>query len=158
MPIVFASAAITIPQYALLKIHNPSLNKLLNTIISNSFCYLIIYSIFIIVFSYFYSSIILNTKDIAENLQKMSASIPNVRPGEETVQYLKKIINKLTFIGSLFLFIIAQFPLIVFKITNINVLQGLGTTSLLILVGVAIDTAKQVQTYIISEQYDNIME
>ena len=158
MPIVFASAAITIPQYAFLKINDPNLSILLNKIISNSFCYLTIYSIFIITFSYFYSSIILNTKDIAENLQKMSASIPNVRPGEETVKYLNQIINKLTFIGSLFLFLIAQFPLIVFKITNINVLQGLGTTSLLILVGVAIDTAKQVQTYIISEQYDNIME
>lgn len=158
MPIVFASAAITIPQYALSKINDPNLSTLLNEIISNSFCYLIIYSIFIVAFSYFYSSIILNTKDIAENLQKMSASIPNVRPGEETVKYLNQIINKLTFIGSLFLFSIAQFPLILFKITHINVLQGLGTTSLLILVGVAIDTAKQVQTYIISEQYDNIME
>nr|YP_009396461.1 SecY-type transporter protein [Polysiphonia scopulorum]ARW65647.1 SecY-type transporter protein [Polysiphonia scopulorum] len=158
MPIVFASAAITIPQYALLKTSNPNITRLLNTLISNNFCYLTLYSIFIIIFSYFYSSIILNTKDIAENLQKMSASIPNVRPGEETIKYLNKIINKLTFIGSIFLFIIAQFPLIIFKVTQINLLQGLGTTSLLILVGVAIDTAKQVQTYIISEQYDNIME
>nr|YP_009395014.1 SecY-type transporter protein [Polysiphonia stricta]ARW63576.1 SecY-type transporter protein [Polysiphonia stricta] len=158
MPIVFASAAIALPQYILINSSNKILSQILNAILSNSLLYLIIYAIFIVVFSYFYSSIILNTKDIAENLQKMSASIPNIRPGEETINYLNKIINKLTFIGSIFMFIIAQFPLIIFKITHINLLQGLGTTSLLILVGVAIDTAKQLQTYIISEQYDNIME
>nr|YP_010850484.1 SecY-type transporter protein [Lophurella caespitosa]WGH13126.1 SecY-type transporter protein [Lophurella caespitosa] len=157
MPIVFASAAITLPQYLLMNINNSILKTTLNTIFSNNLLYLIFYSILILTFSYFYSSIILNTKDIAENLQKMGASIPNIRPGEETIEYLNKIINKLTFIGALFLFIIAQFPLITSKITQINILQGFGTTSLLILVGVAIETAKQIQTYIISEQYDNIM-
>nr|YP_010619716.1 SecY-type transporter protein [Tayloriella tenebrosa]WAX03729.1 SecY-type transporter protein [Tayloriella tenebrosa] len=157
MPIVFASAAITLPQYAVININNSILKTVFKIIITNNLFYLILYSILIIAFSYFYSSIILNTKDIAENLQKMGASIPNIRPGEETVKYLDKIINKLTFIGALFLFIIAQFPLLTSKITQINILQGFGTTSLLILVGVAIETAKQIQTYIISEQYDNIM-
>nr|WGH12732.1 SecY-type transporter protein [Echinothamnion sp.] len=157
MPIVFASAAITLPQYFLLNTNNLILKTVFYTIISNNILYLILYSILILAFSYFYSSIILNTKDIAENLQKMGASIPNIRPGEETIRYLNKIINKLTFIGASFLFMIAQFPLITSKVTQINILQGFGTTSLLILVGVAIETAKQIQTYIISEQYDNIM-
>lgn len=153
MPIIFASATMTLPQYIRL-----NKNFLLNYIISNSFIYLIIYSVLITLFSYFYTSIILNVNDIAENLQKVGASIPNVRPGAETIKYLKKIINQLTFIGAFFLFIVAQMPLILSKITEFNLLQGLGTTSLLILVGVAIDTAKQIQTYIISEQYDNIMQ
>nr|YP_010619521.1 SecY-type transporter protein [Xiphosiphonia pinnulata]WAX03534.1 SecY-type transporter protein [Xiphosiphonia pinnulata] len=157
MPIVFASAAITLPQYILININNSILKRALQIILTNSIFYLILYSILIIAFSYFYSSIILNTKDIAENLQKMGASIPNIRPGEETIEYLNKIINKLTFIGALFLFVIAQFPLLTSKVTQMNILQGFGTTSLLILVGVAIETAKQIQTYIISEQYDNIM-
>nr|YP_010851276.1 SecY-type transporter protein [Aphanocladia delicatula]WGH14115.1 SecY-type transporter protein [Aphanocladia delicatula] len=157
MPIVFASAAIALPQYLLININHSILRTILKIVLSNNILYLILYSFLIIAFSYFYSSIILNTKDIAENLQKMGASIPNIRPGEETIKYLNKIINKLTFIGALFLFIIAQFPLITSKITQINILQGFGTTSLLILVGVAIETAKQIQTYIISEQYDNIM-
>ncbi len=157
MPIVFASAAITIPQYIVMNIKNQTLQKILTTLISNNVVYLVIYSILIVTFSYFYSSIILNTKDISENLQKLGASIPNIRPGEETIEYLNKIINKLTFIGAFFLFIIAQFPLITSKVTELNLLQGFGTTSLLILVGVAIETAKQIQTYIISEQYDNIM-
>nr|YP_009654424.1 SecY-type transporter protein [Pleurostichidium falkenbergii]QCH39711.1 SecY-type transporter protein [Pleurostichidium falkenbergii] len=157
MPIVFASAAITLPQYVVMNMNNEKLKILLQAIISNSIFYLVFYLILIIVFSYFYSSIILNTNDIANNLQKMGASIPNIRPGEETVKYLNKIINKLTFIGALFLFIIAQFPLLASNVTRINILQGLGTTSLLILVAVAIETAKQIQTYIISEQYDNII-
>nr|YP_009398308.1 SecY-type transporter protein [Thaumatella adunca]ARW67494.1 SecY-type transporter protein [Thaumatella adunca] len=160
MPIIFASAAITLPQYIILQINNNSnlLSEILNLMLSNSVFYLITYSVLIITFSYFYSSIILNPKDISENLQKMGASIPNIRPGGETIRHLNKIINKLTFIGSIFLFIVAQFPFIIYKITQVNIFQGLGTTSLLILVGVAIDTAKQIQTYIISEQYDNMME
>ncbi len=152
MPIIFASATMAIPQYASIG------NNIISNIISSNLFYLTTYSVLIVLFSYFYSSIILNIDDMAENLQKVGASIPNIRPGIDTIKYLKKIINKLTFIGSIFLFIIAQLPLILSNVTKINILQGLGTTSLLILVGVAIDTAKQIQTYIISEQYDNIME
>nr|ARW64207.1 SecY-type transporter protein [Chondria sp. (in: red algae)] len=160
MPIVFASATISLPQYFIYS--GNSKNQLFSNIfkltINNNIIYLLLYSILIVAFSYFYSSIILNPEDIAENLQKMGASIPNIRPGKETIEYLRNTINKLTFIGSIFLFIIAQLPFIISKTTQINVLQGLGTTSLLILVGVAIDTAKQIQTYIISEQYDSMME
>nr|YP_009396253.1 SecY-type transporter protein [Melanothamnus harveyi]ARW65312.1 SecY-type transporter protein [Melanothamnus harveyi] len=152
MPIIFASATMAIPQYTNIG------NSIINKIISSNLFYLTTYSTLIVLFSYFYSSIILNIDDMAENLQKVGASIPNIRPGTDTIKYLKKIINKLTFIGSIFLFLIAQLPLILSNVTKINLLQGLGTTSLLILVGVAIDTAKQIQTYIISEQYDNIME
>nr|YP_009394393.1 SecY-type transporter protein [Leptosiphonia brodiei]ARW62955.1 SecY-type transporter protein [Leptosiphonia brodiei] len=158
MPIIFASAAMAIPQYAKFNTSFLNKNNVINLIISNQLFYLSTYSVLIVLFSYFYSSIILNIDDMAENLQKVGANIPNIRPGQETVAYLKKIVNQLTFIGSIFLFMIAQFPLILSNITKINLMQGLGTTSLLILVGVAIDTAKQIQTYIISEQYDNIME
>nr|YP_009398743.1 SecY-type transporter protein [Kuetzingia canaliculata]ARW67929.1 SecY-type transporter protein [Kuetzingia canaliculata] len=160
MPVVFASAMITIPQYIISNTNenNNNLINIIHFIMINKFLYLILYSALIIIFSYFYSSIILNPQDIAENLQKMGANIPNIRPGIDTIKYLEKIINKLTFIGAIFLFIIAQFPFIISMTTNINIFKGLGTTSLLILVGVAIDTTKQIQTYIISEQYDNMME
>nr|YP_009944646.1 SecY-type transporter protein [Osmundea sinicola]QFR99940.1 SecY-type transporter protein [Osmundea sinicola] len=160
MPIVFASAAIASPQYLLYTINeNDKLIKpIIKLILTNNTVYLLVYSILIILFSYFYSSIILNPDEISENLQKMGASLPNIRPGKETIKYLQRVINKLTLIGSLFLFLIAQLPFIVSKTTQLNIFQGLGTTSLLILVGVAIDTAKQIQIYIISEQYDNMME
>ena len=158
MPIVFASAAVTLPSYIIFKLDNNLSHLIFKYLINNSLFYLIFYCILVIGFSYFYSSIIVNPQDIAKNLKKMGASIPNIRPGSETVIYLEKIINKLTLIGSFFLFIVAQLPNIIFYITKIKTFQGLGTTSFLILVGVAIDTAKQIQTYIISEQYDNMIE
>lgn len=148
MPIIFASAIMALTNNIFTQF------KILN----NISWYLILYCTLILTFSYFYSSLILNPQEITKNLKKMGASIPNIRPGKETNEYLKKTINKLTFIGACFLFLIAQLPFIIFSITHINFFKGLGTTSLLILVGVAIDTAKQIQTYIISEQYDNMIE
>ena len=155
MPIVFASAAMTIPSYLseiLKKIHLKT-NDLIQL---NSPFYILLYGLLIIVFSYFYSSLVLNPSDIAKNLKKMGASIPNIRPGDKTSKYLQYILNRLTFLGSMFLFFIALIPSLITNLTELKIFQGLGATSLLILVGVAIDTAKQIQTYIISEKY-NIM-
>nr|YP_010986134.1 protein translocase subunit SecY [Polyopes affinis]WOL37052.1 protein translocase subunit SecY [Polyopes affinis] len=158
MPIVFASAAMALPTYLLRQLSNSNSSSILQLFSPNSILYLPLYCIFIITFSYFYSSLILNPEDLAKNLKKMGASIPNVRPGLDTTKYLEQITYKLTFLGAIFLFIIALVPSIISNITQINTFKGLGATSLLILVGVAIDTAKQIQTYIISQQYDNIME
>nr|YP_009298078.1 preprotein translocase subunit SecY [Plocamium cartilagineum]AOM68016.1 preprotein translocase subunit SecY [Plocamium cartilagineum] len=158
MPIVFASAAMTLPIYLSNRLKNILTNKILAFFLPSSFMYLPLYCILIIIFSYFYSLLVLNPEDIAKNLRKMGASIPNIRPGSDTSKYLGKILNKLIFIGSIFLFLIALVPSLVSYITQIESFKGLGATSLLILVSVAIDTAKQIQTYIISQQYDNIME
>nr|QCI09005.1 SecY-type transporter protein [Inkyuleea mariana] len=157
MPIVFASAAMALPTYLLQTLNNLNSSRLINIFLPNSFFYLPLYCLLIITFSYFYSSLVLNPADIAKNLKKMGASIPSIRPGSDTINYLEKILNKLTFLGAIFLFIIALLPSVIAYITQINTLRGLGATSLLILVGVAIDTAKQIQTYIISQQYDNMM-
>ena len=157
MPIVFASAAITIPTYLYNILKNTQFAKILYLFAQDQILYLPLYLALIILFNYLYTSIILNPEDISTNLKKMGVSIPNIRPGSETVNYLKKIIARLTFVGSLFLFSIALFPTLIYYIFKFNTLKGLGATSLLILVGVAIDTAKQIQTYIISQQYDNMM-
>ena len=153
MPIVFASAAMTMITYILNNINN---NNTSISFLLNSPLYMIVYGTLIIVFSYFYASLILNPDDIAKNLKKMGASIPGFRPGYKTSKYIKYILNRLTFLGSIFLFLIALIPSIITNFTDLKIFQGLGATSLLILVGVAIDTAKQIQTYIISEKY-NIM-
>jgi preprotein translocase subunit SecY len=158
MPIVFASASMALPSYLKEITNRISLQNIGNLFINNSPLYILLYGILIIAFSYFYSSLILNTNEMSQNLKKMGASIPNVRPGEETNLFLKQIINRLTFLGSIFLFIVALVPSIISQITQISTFQGLGATSLLILVGVAIDTAKQIQTYIISEQYESLMK
>lgn len=157
MPIVFASATITIPTYLYNILKDTNFGQILYLFSPNQILYLPLYLILIILFNYLYTSIILNPEDISVNLKKMGVSIPNIRPGSETVTYLKVIIARLTFVGSLFLFSIALFPTLIYYIFKLNTLKGLGATSLLILVGVAIDTAKQLQTYIISKQYDNMM-
>nr|YP_009399161.1 SecY-type transporter protein [Taenioma perpusillum]ARW68558.1 SecY-type transporter protein [Taenioma perpusillum] len=158
MPIVFASASLALPTYIFSILGTTIFGINLNNLSNNYIIYFISYSLLILIFSYLYTSIILNTKDIAKNLKKMGASIPNIRPGRETIKYLEKVVNKLTLIGAIFLFIIAQLPYFIFNIIQIKNLQGLGTTSLLILVAVSIDTAKQIQTYLISQQYDNMIE
>nr|YP_009313762.1 SecY-type transporter protein [Helminthocladia australis]SCW22016.1 SecY-type transporter protein [Helminthocladia australis] len=158
MPIVFASASMALPSYLRSVIPNEAARQIIDICINNNIIYLLLYGIFIIFFSYFYSSLVLNTEDLSNNLKKMGASIPNIRPGEDTNEYLNKIINRLTFLGSLFLFLVALVPSIIAQVTKINSFKGFGATSLLILVGVAIDTAKQIQTYIISEQYESLMK
>lgn len=158
MPIVFASAAMTIPEYILEIVKNNTIYKILTLCLPNGPLYIIVYSLLIISFSYFYSSLVLDPNDIAQNLKKMGASIPGIRPGNQTSIYLKNILNKLTLLGACFLFLIAAIPSIITNITHITVFKGLGSTSLLILVGVAIDTAKQIQTYIISDKYNSMIE
>lgn len=158
MPIVFASAAMTIPEYFLGVIKNSTIYNILTLCLPNGPLYMILYGILIVSFSYFYSSLVLNPSDIAQNLKKMGASIPGIRPGNQTSIYLKYILNKLTLLGAFFLFFVAAIPSIITNITHITIFKGLGATSLLILVGVAIDTAKQIQTYIISEKYNNMIQ
>ena len=155
MPIVFASAAMTIPTYFIDTLTNTQINTKILFLLQRPI-YLLLYGLLIIIFSYFYSSLVMNPEDIAKNLKKMGASIPSVRPGNKTSQYFKYILNRLTFLGAMFLFFIALIPSIITNITELKIFRGWGATSLLILVGVAIDTAKQIQAYIISEKY-NIM-
>lgn len=158
MPIVFASAAMTIPSYIKEVVSNTGIKNFLILFSPNGPLYIALYGILIIVFSYFYTSLVLNSDDVAQNLKKMGASIPGIRPGRNTSKYLKNILDKLTLLGSIFLFFVAMIPSIITNITQIKVFQGLGATSLLILVSVAIDTAKQIQTYIISEKYNSTIQ
>jgi preprotein translocase subunit SecY len=161
MPIIFASAFLVLPSY----ISQLTTNKqILNLLVSlspnggNKTIYLLFYFSLILFFSYFYASLVLNPSDISKNLKKMESSIPGVRPGKATTDYLQKTLNRLTFLGALFLAFIAVIPSIIENITEISTFKGLGATSLLILVGVAIDTSKQIQTYLISKNYENIMQ
>ena len=161
MPIIFASAVLVLPSY----ISQLTDNKIILNILSllspnggNKTIYLLFYFLLILFFSYFYASLVINPTDVAKNLKKMESSIPGVRPGKATIDYLQKTLNRLTFLGALFLAFIAVIPSIIENITNISTFKGLGATSLLILVGVAIDTSKQVQTYLISKNYENIMK
>ena len=161
MPIIFASAFLVLPAYISQITTNSiilSISNLLSPSSTNKSIYLLFYFLLILFFSYFYASLILNPSDVSKNLKKMESSIPGIRPGKATTDYLQKTLNRLTFLGALFLAFIALVPSLIESITSISTFKGLGATSLLILVGVAIDTSKQVQTYLISKNYENILK
>ncbi len=160
MPIIFASALIFLPITIANITGNPVLIKLassLNPGSSNPWPYAITFFALILGFSYFYASLTINPVDVASNLKKGGVAIPGVRPGTNTTNYLTGIQNRLTLLGGLFLGSVAIIPAAVERATNVQTFQGLGATSLLILVGVAIDTAKQIQTYVISQRYEGIV-
>jgi len=160
MPIIFASALIFLPITIANVTGNPVLIKLassLNPGSSNPWPYALTFFSLILGFSYFYASLTINPVDVASNLKKGGVAIPGVRPGTNTTNYLSGIQNRLTLLGGLFLGSVAIIPAAVERATNVQTFQGLGATSLLILVGVAIDTAKQIQTYVISQRYEGLI-
>nr|QUE30003.1 SecY [Erythrocladia irregularis] len=146
MPLIFASALINVINIQFTRIfHN------------NLIVYYSIYYVLIMTFSFFQSSIALDPKEISKNLKKMETTIPGIKPGKHTKKYLQNIINKFTFLGGNLLFCTATLPLFVSNTTNIPELRGLGVTTLFILVGVTIDTAKQINTYLFSDSYKKLM-
>jgi preprotein translocase subunit SecY len=173
MPIIFASAVLILPaslaqfasgaaskggffaqvSQALIQVSN-----YLSPKGPTPWLYVLVYLLLIVFFSYFYASLIVNPVDMAQNLKKMGASIPGIRPGRTTSEYVERVLNRLTFLGAIFLGLVAVVPTAVESATGVTTLQGLGATSLLILVGVAIDTAKQIQTYVISQRYEGMVK
>jgi preprotein translocase subunit SecY len=139
-------------------IPNQFLGQIVSYLSPGTWVYVVVYLVLILFFSYFYASLIVNPVDMSQNLKKMGASIPGIRPGKATSEYIERVLNRLTFLGAVFLGLVAIIPTAVEGATQIRTFQGLGATSLLILVGVAIDTAKQIQTYVISQRYEGMVK
>ncbi|TVP67656.1 MAG: preprotein translocase subunit SecY [Leptolyngbya sp. LCM1.Bin17] len=159
MPIIFASAVLVLPISLTQYINNPTFNQIVNTYLNpTSLVYVGLYLLMILFFSYFYASLVVNPEDMSRNLKKMGASIPGIRPGKATTEYISRILNRLTFLGAIFLGLVAVVPSAVEGLTRVQTFRGFGATSLLILVGVAIDTAKQIQTYVISQRYEGMVK
>ncbi|MDJ0509427.1 MAG: preprotein translocase subunit SecY [Crocosphaera sp.] len=163
MPIIFASAVLILPQslagfFGSEGAVSQVLVQVANALRPGTWVYVGVYSLLILFFSYFYASLIVNPEDVSKNLKKMGSSIPGIRPGEKTKQYLEGVLNRLTFLGAVFLSFVATVPTLVEGATGVTTFRGLGATSLLILVGVAIDTAKQIQTYVISQRYEGMIK
>ncbi len=118
--------------------------------------YNVIFVALIFFFCYFYTAIIFDPKDIAENLKKNGAFIPGIRPGEKTAEYINKVLSRLTLTGGTYISLVSVLPMIL--IANFNVPFYFGGTSLLILVGVAMDFMSQMESHLISGQYANLMQ
>jgi preprotein translocase subunit SecY len=161
MPIIFASAVLIVPASLAQFTNNPILGQVANILNPNGsvpWAYALFYLVLILFFSYFYSSLIINPVDMSQNLKKMGASIPGIRPGQKTSDYVERVLNRLTFLGAIFLGLVAIVPTAVESAIGVQTFRGFGATSLLILVGVAIETAKQIQTYVISQRYEGMVK
>ena len=157
MPIILTTAVLVIPNY----ISNAGLLPFITLPIflkSSKIIYWIAYFTLILLFSSIYSKIVLNPKDIANDLQKMAVSVPGVRPGIETTFYLKKVMQRVTYLGAIMLSILATLPNLIEAIIPGSSLNGLGTTSLLILVGVILELSREIRSIILSNIYNDMFD
>ena len=157
MPIILTTAVLVIPNY----ISNMGLLPFLTLpafLQSSKILYWISYFTLILLFSSFYSTIVLNPKDISNDLQKMAVSIPGIRPGVETTFYLKKVMQRVTYLGAIMLSILATLPNLIETIVPGSSFNGLGTTSLLILVGVILELSREIRSIILSNIYNDMFD
>jgi preprotein translocase subunit SecY len=154
IPIILTTSVLVIPS----NISNLGLLPSINVpdiLKSSKILYWILYFILILTFSSFYSTLILNPKDVSNELQKMSVSIPGIRPGFPTTFYLKQVMNRVTFFGAIMLAILATLPNIIEAILHVSSFNGLGTTSLLILVGVLLDLSREIRSLLLANIYND---
>jgi len=161
MPIIFAQALMFAPAYVGGAFGDSTVGQWLQTNFSDIFglWYNILFAVLIIIFTYFYTAITVPTNKMSDDLKRSGGFVPGIRPGNETSEFLDTVMSHITFPGSLYLAAIAVFPALVVKLIGMQ--QGwalfYGGTSLLIMVGVAIDTIQQVNSYLLNRHYDGLM-
>jgi preprotein translocase subunit SecY len=133
----------------------PWLNKILNSLGTGSILYNLLYVAFIIFFCYFYTAIVFNPDDVAENMKKFGGYIPGIRPGKKTAEYIDRILSRITLGGALYVSAVCVLPTIL--IQRFNVPFYFGGTALLIVVGVALDTVQQIESHLLTRQYEGLM-
>ncbi len=159
MPIIFAQAIMFLPPTIAQSMQSPP-GSFLNALSDyGSFAYNAVFAILIIAFTYFYTAITINPNQMAEDMKKNGGFIPGVKPGKQTSEYIDNVMSRITFPGSLFLAGIAILPSIamLFGISQ-NFAQFFGGTSLLIMVGVVLDTLQQIESYLLMRHYDGLMK
>ncbi|RMF58988.1 MAG: preprotein translocase subunit SecY [Calditrichaeota bacterium] len=160
MPIIFAQSIMFVPQTVLTFFPNSEvMNSMARYFDFQSVVYWIVYGILIVFFTYFYTAIAFNPVDVADNMKKYGGFIPGVRPGKKTAEFIDNILTRITLPGSICLAVIAIFPYIITKFVNVsyNFASFYGGTSLLIIVGVALDTLQQLESHLLMRHYDGFM-
>ncbi len=161
MPIIFAQSVLFIPNTVLSFFpDSPGLATIANLFSERSFVYAFMYGIVIVFFTYFYTAIVFNPKEVAENMKKNGGFIPGIRPGKPTADYIENILTKITLPGSIFLALIAILPTFIQNVLAVppGFASFFGGTSLLIIVGVALDTLQQIESYLLMRHYDGFMK
>ena len=159
VPIIFASSVLFIPQLLQgLFANNVIMAQVFKVVAPGQPIYLLIMALLIIFFTYFYTALVFNPIDLADNLRKQGGFIPGVRPGKATVVYIENVLNRITLPGALFLATIAVMPSILFSFTNVPLIQSFGGTSILIMVGVALETMTQLESQLKMRHYDGFFK
>ena len=170
MPVIFASSILSLPPTIQMFINideGSGWETFFNLFTSDHWAYAIIYFVFIIAFAYFYSSIQYNPIEMSKNIRENGGSIPGIRPGEPTARYIGKIINRITLLGALLLSVVALFPIVFSQVSSFALEKAgysaglnvsLGGTSIIILVGVALETVKQLESQMMMRHYKGFLD
>ena len=158
MPVIFASTLCSIPNMigSLLQVKSSFWVAFFDVFNYNSVLYAVIYLLLILAFNYFYVAIQYNPVEIANNLRKNNGAIPGIRPGKPTSDFITKSLSKITLIGAVFLGIVAVLPIVLGNVTGVSI--QLGGTSLLIVVGVALDTGRSMESYMLMRHHKGFLE
>lgn len=157
IPIIFASSVLLFPATIAQYMPVFPIKEIASVLSPGHPFYMVFYFALIFFFTYFYTAITFNPVELAENIKKYGGFIMGIRPGKPTADYLEYTISRLTLVGAAFLGIIAVVPTIVEELTRITSFQGLGSTALLIMVGVALDLVRQIETHLVTRQYEGLL-
>jgi preprotein translocase subunit SecY len=158
IPIIFASSVLLFPASLARFFTSPFLRKISQLFDINQPLYLITYFLLIIFFTFFYSEIVFNPLRLADDLKKWGGFIPGVRPGRATAEYINRVLSRVTFPGAVFLGLVALFPTILLAQTKVPFFKFFGGTSILITVGVALESVKQLEAQLLMRHYEGILK
>lgn len=157
IPVIFAMSILMFPTTISAWFPNNGAAQFINRVFDpRSWSYMLMYALLIIFFTYFYTAVTFNPQDVAENMKKYGGFIPGLRPGRPTAEYIDKILSRITLAGAIFLAIIALLPNLVMGITGLDIY--FGGTGLLIVVGVALETMKQLESHLLMRNYQGFMK
>lgn len=156
IPVIFASALLSIPSIIASFVKNDTFTLIVSKYITyTTNTGLILYVLLIVVFAYFYTFMQLKPKELSENLNKNGGYIPGIRPGKETLTYISNVLKRITIVGGVFLAVLAALPILFGKLSSLSGIISISGTGLLIVVGVALETYKQIQSQLVSRTYSN---
>jgi len=156
IPVIFASSVLLFPGVIAQVLPYDWASNVASMIQPGSTLYLILYALMILFFTYFYTAITFNPEEVAENMQKNGGFIPGIRPGKATINYLDKILVRVTLAGAVFLTIVALLPFAMGPLTGVNI--SFGGTSVLIMTGVALQTMQQIESHLLMRHYEGFMK
>ncbi len=156
IPVIFAASIVVLPPTVAQFVTHPWMEWVAQVLSPGTLTYFLLYGGSIVFFTYFYTAIIFNPADVAENLKKYGGFVPGIRPGAKTSEFIERVLDRITFVGAVYLALISIFPEVLILWSNVPFF--FGGTSLLIVVGVALDTAQQIEAHLLMRHYEGFLK